>query len=327
MKATRFPTTYAFRARAGGIGVLQIISYDEEAKTARIRYKLARSEAARTPAVAKPAVGVVLPAFGPVMERVLPQDVPCRQQHFQFHNGEVYVVGNGPGTPQEEAALDEQRIEDAGGADMSAISGDEGIQISGRGCFFTRDVDGLEWDRFTAGEAVEAVKRVRFVNGVVSPKLSELPMTYLFKTARGEVGIMEVLGAVDEARPNGVGKGMKFRYKLVQGAGPGELVKQMTQSAPPAASTPAAIADPLPAIELNVAQKQLEKVLDELMETQAALASEGERYRKGHPVMMKLESKRKLLEEQSARLREVIRQSAPKTEAPNTKTNNPSNGH
>jgi len=39
MKATRFPTTYAFRARAGGIGVLQMVSYDEEAKTARIRYK------------------------------------------------------------------------------------------------------------------------------------------------------------------------------------------------------------------------------------------------------------------------------------------------
>jgi len=55
MKATRFPTTYAYRTKAGGIGVLQIVGYDEESKTARIRYKVARSEAAKSPAVAKPA--------------------------------------------------------------------------------------------------------------------------------------------------------------------------------------------------------------------------------------------------------------------------------
>jgi hypothetical protein len=55
MKATRFPTTYAYRTKAGGGGVLQIVGYDEESKTARIRYKVARSEAAKTPAAAKPA--------------------------------------------------------------------------------------------------------------------------------------------------------------------------------------------------------------------------------------------------------------------------------
>jgi hypothetical protein len=65
MKATRFPTTYAFRTQAGGIGVLQIVSYNEESKTARVRYKLARSEAAKTPVAGKPAAGVVMPPTSP----------------------------------------------------------------------------------------------------------------------------------------------------------------------------------------------------------------------------------------------------------------------
>src|SRR5258708_1044220 len=44
--------------------------------------------------------------FGPVMERVLPSGVPCREQYFQFRSGEVFIVGNGPSTSKEEAAYD-----------------------------------------------------------------------------------------------------------------------------------------------------------------------------------------------------------------------------
>jgi hypothetical protein len=41
MKAVGFPTTYAFRTQEGEIGLLQIVSYNAEKKTARIRYKVA----------------------------------------------------------------------------------------------------------------------------------------------------------------------------------------------------------------------------------------------------------------------------------------------
>ncbi len=165
--------------------------------------------------------------FGPMIERVLPSGVPCREQLFQFRSGEVFVVGNGPGTSKEEAAYDEKKIEDAGGVDMSAVSSEEGISIAGRGCFFTRDVEGLKWNSITAERVMQAMKRVRFVEGVVSPRKKELPITYLFKTARGEQGIMEVLGVMDDKRNGWIEKGMKFRYKLVQGTG----------TAPPAATT------------------------------------------------------------------------------------------
>jgi hypothetical protein len=163
--------------------------------------------------------------FGPVMERVLPQGVPCREQYFQFRNGQVFVVGNGPGTSKEEAAHDEQRIEEAGGADMSAASGEDGVVLYGRGCFFTRDIGGLEWDGLTAEQVVERLKYATHVEGEARVMKKDLPFSYLFKTACGEVGIMEVLGVVDEKREGWTERGMKFRYKLVQGAGTKNIAK------------------------------------------------------------------------------------------------------
>ncbi|MEA3212535.1 MAG: eukaryotic-like serine/threonine-protein kinase [Chthoniobacter sp.] len=168
-----------------------------------------------------PEVEVPAPndAFGPVIERVLPSGVPCREQYFQFRSGQIFIVGNGPGTSKEEAAYDEQKIDDAGGVDMSAGSGEEGISIAGRGCVFTRDVQELKWDSFTAEQVVERWKYVSFVDGMVTPTKKEFPITYLFKTARGEVGLMEVMGVVNDQRDGWIEKGMKFRYKLVQGTG------------------------------------------------------------------------------------------------------------
>src|SRR4029077_914035 len=124
-----------------GKGILQILGSTDNG--VRLRYKLVHGVAAQTVAVAKPATVDAKPTFGPVMERVLPSGVPCREQYFQFRSGEVFVVGNGPGTSKEEAAYDEKKIDDAGGVDMSAGSSEDQIHIAGRGCIFTRDVEEL----------------------------------------------------------------------------------------------------------------------------------------------------------------------------------------
>ena len=50
------------------------------------------------------------PAFGPVMERVLPYGVPCEQQYFQFKKGEVFTVGRGPATSREERDQDWKKV-------------------------------------------------------------------------------------------------------------------------------------------------------------------------------------------------------------------------
>ena len=218
--------TFAFQTREGGKGILQIIGRSE--RGVKLRYKLVAFNddaqisppgsyrvadlGAKVPADAKPA-------FGPVMERVLPNGVPCRQLYFQFRSGEIFIVGNGPGTSAAEAAYDEKKIDDAGGVDMSSAGGEEGIQIVGRGCIFTRDAQDLKWDTYTAEQVVEQMKYVSFVEGVVEPRKKDFPITYLFKTARGELGIMEVLGVVNDQRDGWVEKGMKFRYKLVEGGG------------------------------------------------------------------------------------------------------------
>jgi hypothetical protein len=210
--------TFAFRTREGGLGILQIFGATGDG--VRLRYKLVQDGAAKATAVEKSATADAKPTFGPVMERVLPSGVPCREQYFQFRSGEVFVVGNGPGTSKEEAAYDEKRIEEAGGADMSASSSENQIHIAGRGCIFTRDFwDKLKWDSFSAEQAVSAIKRARDVDGVVTPTRKELPIIYLFKTANGEVGLMEVLGVVENQRNGWNENGMKFRYKLVQGTG------------------------------------------------------------------------------------------------------------
>jgi len=47
------------------------------------------------------AVAVQSMGSGPVIERVLLSGWPCMQQYFQFCNGEVFIVGNGPSTTKE----------------------------------------------------------------------------------------------------------------------------------------------------------------------------------------------------------------------------------
>ncbi len=225
------PATYAFQTREGGKGILQVIAFTDTG--VKLRYKLVQdggtkppvaltTTAASTddiPAFGPATNGLQVPSFGPVMERVLPSGVPCREQLFQFRSGEIFVLGNGPGTSKEEAAYDEKRIEDAGGVDMSAASNEDRIYIEGRGCIFTQDADKLRWDTFTAGQVTQAMKRARHIEGEVTPTKKELPATYLFRTARGQLGIMEVLGAVDTKHADWTENGMKFRYKLVQGTG------------------------------------------------------------------------------------------------------------
>ncbi len=221
------PATYVFKTREGGNGILQITGVADKPRGVKIRYKLVQGGDVKAAAVVMPATANAKPTFGPVVERVLPSGVDCRQQYFQFRSGEIFIVGNGPGTTEEEAALDEQRIEDAGGVDISANRSEDRIFINGRGCIFTRDIDELNWDRITAEQVILAMKRARRVESEVTPMKTDLPFSYLFKTSRGEVGVMQVLGSVEVKHEGWTENGMKFRYKLVQGTG------TTTTAAPP----------------------------------------------------------------------------------------------
>jgi hypothetical protein len=91
----------------------------------------------------------------------------------------------------------------------------------GEGCLFTKEGP-PDWDKLTAQETVGQLQRATWITGVIEPKRSELPVTCLFKTARGETGVLQLVSIVEDERgfhgSNHTGHGVKLRYKMVQPA-------------------------------------------------------------------------------------------------------------
>jgi hypothetical protein len=178
-------------------------------------------------------------SFGPVRERVLPFGTPCRQYLFQFRNGEIFVDGHGPGTTTEQAERDQKTIDDAGGVDLFTYGGKARFQLTGEVCLFSRGPRDLSWEKTAAEQVIARMRQVHFVkqrkagepinpfaevtgggSGMVEHEAMDLPVTYYIKTSRGEIGVMEIVGLVEDERGysgDGKGYGMKFRYKVVQG--------------------------------------------------------------------------------------------------------------
>ena len=153
------------------------------------------------------------------MERVLPFGAPCDKQCLQFRSGRLFTDGHGPGTTKEQAAQDSKIIEEAGGVDAEAFGLEEGFQFVGKGCLFTKDRS-PDWEKQTAEETVKQLQHASWITGVIEPKKTELPLTYLFKTSRGEMGILQLLDIVESdlgyRGSDKKGHGVKLRYKMVQ---------------------------------------------------------------------------------------------------------------
>ena len=180
-------------------------------------------EAIRRPALTRDQQAATGATFGPVIERVLPSGAACTAQYFQFHNGEILFVGKGPSMTNEESTRAWKEAAEAGGVDFAAACYEEHIYIIGRGCIFSQEVASavpmdealeLNWDKTTAEEVMTSMEVVSGYTSIQQPR-RELPVTYLFKTGRGETGIIQILGVVEDKRGD-AGRGMKFRYKLVQ---------------------------------------------------------------------------------------------------------------
>src|SRR5262249_61751379 len=122
------------------------------------------------------------PAVGTAAETPLPYRSPCRHQFVQSRSGEVRVVGRGPATKQEEFDEDWKKVEEAGGADIS-LGSNWGIQLVGEGCIFTQDVEGLNWDAFTAEKVVKSMNRVNFSFGGMEAAGEDPPRNSPFKNA------------------------------------------------------------------------------------------------------------------------------------------------
>ena len=161
--------------------------------------------------------------FGPVIERVLPFGAICYMPWLQFRSGNILTVGDGTAKTEQQYDEEMQRADAAGGVDAEAGGSKEGFQLLGKGCLFTQ-VPGSDWEKLTAEDAVKQLQSAMWIKGVLEPNKKDLPQTWLFKTSRGEMGILELLDIVpDERGAHHEGKqgyGVKLRYKLVQGPGP-----------------------------------------------------------------------------------------------------------
>jgi WD40 repeat protein/tRNA A-37 threonylcarbamoyl transferase component Bud32 len=197
---------------------------------------------------AQGATSSTLPIFGPAMEQVVPFGAPCQRNCFQFRNGRVFTIGRGPDTTAEQSAEDSKIAEQAGGVDLDALGGDENLQIAGEGCFFSQE-HGPDWEKMSAESAVAQLRSATWITGVIELEKKDLPQTYLFKTSRGEMGMMQVAAIVPDGRgfhgDGGQGYGVKLRYKMVPtaiapgvpdvkpGAMPGAPAAPAPKEAPP----------------------------------------------------------------------------------------------
>lgn len=134
-------------------------------------------------------------AIMPVIERVLPFGSPCDMLGLQFRSGRLFVNGHGPGTTKEQAEADWKIIDEAGGMDVAALSGTEALQFWGEGCLFLK-ANAPQWQEATAADIVTSLKDTTWIVGILQPTRTDLPLTAYFKTARGEMGILQLLDIV-----------------------------------------------------------------------------------------------------------------------------------
>ena len=228
--------TVWFKTRKGTLGVLQFLGYTDlppsGPRGAKIRYKLV------VPGASAPAEKPKA-TFGPVFDRVLPFGAICYMPWLQFRSGNILTVGDGTDKTEQQYDEEMNRAEAVGGVDAEAEGSKEGFQFLGKGCLFTQ-VPGSDWEKLTAEDAVKQLQSAMWIKGVLEPNKKDLPQTWLFKTSRGEMGILELLDIVPDergARHDGEkGYGVKLRYKLVQG---GETKTAAAQPADRAGEPPA----------------------------------------------------------------------------------------
>jgi hypothetical protein len=213
--------TCLFRTAAGNFGILQFGEFRDNPPRVAIRYKLLRPSGTVLNRRTAAAVGETGPAasFGPVIEGVIPFGAPCEQHFFQFRSGKIFDIGHGPATTKEQFDQDRKRAADAGGVDVEAFGGTEGPQLAGEGCLFTQE-HAPAWDKATPEAVADQLQRAMWITGVIETKTKDLPAIWLFKTARGEIGILQLLGVVgDESGQQAAGQqrhGLSIRYRLVQ---------------------------------------------------------------------------------------------------------------
>jgi serine/threonine protein kinase len=232
--------TYGFETREGGTGLLQITALTDRPRGVKIRYKLVQNETTNTPAsqnaahadnvnftVAASGTAPLsyqwrfqdtnLPAavqnlsFGPVMERVLPDQQGEQGPFINFESGELVSAPNSLVENRNDRTLLIDWLVEAR-ADASAIAGENGghrlVSYTRDTCF--SEVRPSSWERMNESGLLYAWQLAARTNKIVLGNPDLLPRTFVFETRTGIHGLLQITGFTDNPR------GVKIRYKLVQ---------------------------------------------------------------------------------------------------------------
>jgi len=207
------PTETLTAEPAEGRGAGSPVATDEALIAEEVSAAVKKVDEAPEGTEAKAAAGAgEAPSFGPVVEQVVHYDPGDDLIEFiDFDTGRLLKVPPEMAQrddPAEGIAWIRQVGPDASGSTEKPYMGLTGFDMI---VYATGDAD---WDKMSA-EELRRSKALAFGEPGLPVPVSakgELPATYLFKTREGGAGILQIVGFTEDP------KGVKIRYKMVQGA-------------------------------------------------------------------------------------------------------------
>ena len=230
----KLPQVIFFQTAQSRLGLLQIISFTKNPPSLKIRYKLLQNSTPEMPSGQNaggtgntthtfPASGnspnyqrfsnTNSPAqnlsFGPVIERVLPMDEKGLTDLFDVDNDALELSPNPPNLAQGLAQFNKPGL---------VISRDDQKQetvLMGMNGVMPLKFRNDQWNKCTD----PMLHTLKFVMPALhthpGPIMAatmhgNVPETFLFKSATGKIGMLQIIGFTDNPR------GVKIRYKLVQ---------------------------------------------------------------------------------------------------------------
>jgi thiol-disulfide isomerase/thioredoxin len=146
--------------------------------------------------------------FGPVIERMVCDESAGKDMFIDFDTGRVTSQ---PDVPPEPGETFESWLKKIGADAMGSVGGRGNIE--GLACWemVVIPVDNASWDNIDkASYFLQFFEISSPGSPVFMTGKSELPVTYMFKTREGGIGILQIIGISDNP------KGVKIQYKLLQ---------------------------------------------------------------------------------------------------------------
>jgi predicted Ser/Thr protein kinase len=150
--------------------------------------------------------------FGPTKYHMLSAAADGVAPHFQFTGGKTVKIRLAPTASTEEIKEDWEKADAAGGVDFSLSQEADGLTIHPRNCIFGEWLSEMQGLSLSAGNAMVWSGGVTAANPDIRLVRGQWPVSCVFRTSRGVVGLMTV-NSVNEG--DGKPVRLSFDYKLV----------------------------------------------------------------------------------------------------------------